>query len=163
MSRPTGSYGDFSISKRDAGNEVGTMRGSAQIITAANRDDQDDLFDAFTAAVDALTLGNTEKTEYFKTFEGATVTPTNGATRELKLLVMYQCTATGKRYTMTVPTLNPALPVYVQNVSVKDAIRTDTPAQITGFITAFLVLGLLLFFRQMFRRLSAAWGGGGVE
>jgi len=141
MSRPNGFYGDWKLGYLDAGNEIGVMQGTAIAIdgddNSSNLGAQTGLFATFRAAVDALTLGNTKSADYYVSQVLSPAVPTNGAAREFKLLVIYQCTATGKRYTMTVPTLDPSIPLYVQNVSVKDAVRTDSPAAITTFISAF--------------------------
>lgn len=141
MSRPNGFYGDFVISKLDAGNELGTISGTAVAVdgdnTGSNLGTQTGLLAAFRAAVDAITLGGTKKVSYYVTQELSPALPTNGAARELKLLVQYQCTATGKRYTLTIPTLDPTIPAYVNNINVKDAVRMDSPATIVNLITAF--------------------------
>lgn len=141
MSRPAGYYGDWSLSFRDAGNEIGTVSGCAVAIdgddNSSNLGTQQGLWATFITKTNALLLGNPVKREYYVTQDIANALPTNGAARELKLLVMYQCTATGKRYTMSFPTLNPTIPLYINNVSVKDAVRTDSPTAITEFITAF--------------------------
>lgn len=141
MSRPNGFYGDVSISKLDAGNEIGVMSFVAEAIdgddTGSNLGTQTGLLATFRATLDAITLGATKKVEYYVTQDLNPALPTNGAARETKLLVMYRCIATGKRYTVTVPTLQPTIPVYVDNVSVKDAVRVDTPASIVNFINAF--------------------------
>lgn len=141
MSRPNGYYGDWSISFRDAGNEIGVFSGSAIAIdgddTGSNLGTQQGLWATFYAAAAALCLGGVVRREYYVSQQLSPALPTNGAARELKLLIMYQCTATGKRYTMALPTLNPTIPSYVDNVSVKDAVRVDTPGSITAFIAAF--------------------------
>jgi len=141
MSRPAGLYGDFSITLMDAGNEAGILKGTARAVVGAdddsNIDTQVDLFDAFLTRVDALALGVTARQQYVNENTVAWTQPTNGAARETKLLVQYRCTATGKRYTLTLPTLNPTLPIYVLNINAKDVIRMDTPSEITTFVTAF--------------------------
>jgi len=141
MSRPAGYYGDWSLSYRDAGNETGTVRGCAIAIdgddTGSNLGTQQGLWATFYAAVNALVLGNPVKREYYVTQDVANTLPTNGSTRELKLLTMYQCTATGKRYSLAIPTLNSTLPQYINNVSVKDAVLTSAPSQVTAYIAAF--------------------------
>jgi len=141
LSRPAGYYGDWSISLRDAGNEIGTVKGCAKGIDGdndgSNLGTQQGLWATFYAKVSALCLGVTTKREYYITQDIVTTLPTNGAARELKLLVMYQCTATGKRYSLALPTLNPTLPQYINNISVKDAVLTSAPSQVTEFITAF--------------------------
>lgn len=141
MSRPNGFYGDFSIGFLDAGNEIGTLTGTAIGIdgddNSSNLGAQTGLFATFRAAVDAVTLGATATADYYIKQVLSPAQPTNGATRELKLQVLYRCTATGKRYTLTIPTLDPTIPLYIQNVSVKDAVRVDSPASIVTLISAF--------------------------
>jgi len=141
MSRPNGYYGDFSLSYLDAGNETGTVTGVAKAVdgddNSSNLGTQQGLWAAFQAAVAGVTNGAKAKASYYVTQNLTPTLPTNGSARELKLLVMYRCIATGKRYSLTIPTLAPTIPLYVDNVSVKDAVRTDSPSQITALITAF--------------------------
>lgn len=141
MSRAAGLYGDFSVAFKDAGNEIGVMEGTARVVIgtdgASNIETQVDLFDTFLTRVDALTLGAQARQQYVNENTIAWTQPTNGAAREIKLLVQYKCTATGKSYTMTVPTLDPTIPDYVININAKDVIRMDSPTEITQFVTAF--------------------------
>jgi len=141
MSRPIGSYGDWSISFRDGGNEIGTMSGVARVVYGDDDDSniatQQDLFLDFVSAVDLIALGAIKKTEYVLTVDFDPALPINGAAREFKLLVMYKCLATGKRYSLTLPTMSPGIIAYIDNVSVKDAIDMTTPVGIVDFITAF--------------------------
>ena len=141
MGRINGYYGDWSLSYRDAGNEIGTVSGCAIAIdgddNSSNLGTQQGLWATFITKVDALVLGAAKKRSYYVTRDLNPALPTNGAARELKLLVMYQCTATGKRYSLTIPTLNPALPQYIDNVSVKDAVIVSAPVEVSSFITAF--------------------------
>jgi len=141
MSRPIGLYGDWSLSYLDAGNETGNVRGTARVVVGDDDDSniatQIALWDDFVTKTNALVLGSLEKAEYVNTAIALSTPPTNGAARELKLLVMYSCTATGKRYTLSIPTLSPTIPLYVQNVSVRDAVRVDSPVAISSFITSF--------------------------
>lgn len=136
-SRISGVYQDGSISFVDAGGEIGTMNFSSTVITEDNIVAQSALFDTFVAAAETLTLGNVTKVQWVNTEILPNTRPTNGAARETKLLVQYQNTQTGKRYTMTLPTLNPVLPVYSDNINAIDVVLTSTPAAITGFIVAF--------------------------
>lgn len=136
-SRISGVYQDGKVSVVDAGGEVSTMTFSSTVITDANIDAQTALFDAFVDSVETLILGNVTKVEWVNTEIFPNIRPTNGAARETKLLVQYQNTQTGKRYAMTIPTLNPVLPVYSDNINAIDVVLTTTPAAITGFIAAF--------------------------
>jgi len=140
-SRPLGYYGDWSLSFLDAGNETGTVSGCGIAIdgddTGSNLGTQQGLWAAFYAAVGAIVLGAALKREYYVTQVLDPTLPTNGAAREVKLLTIYKCIATGKKYELSIPTLNPALPTYINNYSVKDAVSLVAPAGITSYITAF--------------------------
>jgi len=140
-SRPLGYYGDWSLSFLDAGNETGTVSGTAVAVdgddNSSNLGAQQGLWAAFYGAVAALILGAPLKREYYVTQILDPTLPTNGAAREVKLLTIYKCTATGKKYELSIPTLNPALPSYINNYSVKDAVSLATPSQVTAYITAF--------------------------
>jgi len=141
MARPAGLYGDFSMTLMDAGNEAGRLEGTARVVigtdAASNLETQVDLFDTFITRVDALTLGAQARQQYVNENTIAWTQPTNGAARETKLLIQYKCTATGKPYTMTIPTIDPTIPDYVININAKDVIRMDSPAEITQLVTAF--------------------------
>jgi len=141
MSRPAGLYGDFDATFMDAGNEAGRMAATARVVVGADDDSniaaQVALFDTFMTRVGALVLGDLARQRYVNENVSNWAQPTNGAARETKLLVQYQCTLTGKRYTMTIPTLNPTLPDYVLNVNAKDVILLSAPVEITQFVTAF--------------------------
>jgi len=141
MSRPAGLYGDFDATYMDAGNEAGRMQGTARVVTGDDDDSniatQVTLFDTFMTRVNALVLGDLARQRYVNENTSNWSQPTNGAARETKLLVQYQCTLTGKRYTMSIPTLNPTLPDYVVNVNAKDVVLMTAPTEITQFITAF--------------------------
>jgi len=140
-SKPLGYYGEWSLSFLDAGNETGTVTGCGVAIdgddTGSNLGTQQGLFAAFYDAVAAIVLGAASKREYYVTQILDATLPTNGAAREVKLLTIYKCTATGKKYELSIPTLNPALPTYINNYSVKDAVSLAAPGGITAYITAF--------------------------
>lgn len=139
MSRPAGSYGDFAIKFGDAGGEFSAIKGTARVLEAdgSNVAAQMTLFGNFLAACVALALGDYVGSEYYNTQNTIFARPTNGANRETKLLIQYAVTASGKRYTMTLPTLNPTIPVYLDNINARDAIRVDTPGTITTLISTF--------------------------
>jgi len=63
--------------------------------------------------------------------------PTNGAAREVALLVQYKDSTTGQRFTAKLGTLDPTLPDYVVNINAKDVIVMDSPTEIADFVTAF--------------------------
>jgi len=138
--RPFGLYGDFGAAWRDAGNESGTMRGTARVVVGDDDDSniatQVALFDTFMTRVGAVVLGDLERQSYINEQISNWTQPTNGAAREFKLLIQYQCTISGKTYRMTIPTLNPTIPVYVVNINARDVVRMDTPSQISQLVTA---------------------------
>jgi len=136
MPLPAGAYQPFEVSYIDAGGETGRMQGYAKLISAANFDAQESLWAALLAAVDAVTLGARQKDRYNDESIYSVARPTNGAARELKLLVQMVDDVTGQRFNFTIPTLDPTIPSYVQNISARDAVVTTTPSTITDLITA---------------------------
>lgn len=136
MSLPAGSYEPFEIGYLDAGNELGRCQGYGESLSAANFDAQETLWAAFLAAADAITLGVRKKDRYNDESLYTVSQPTNGAAREIKLLVQMQNDVTGRQFHFTVPTLDPTIPDYIQNINAKDAVSVTSPAAITDFITA---------------------------
>lgn len=137
MSLPAGTYQPASYTLKDAGNELGRFRVFGPVITAANHDAKVALWAALISAIDAITLGNPVKAVYADEVTYSASQPTNGAARELKLSVRYKDGTTYERLHVTVPTLDPAIPTYIVNDSVRDAIILTAPSTITDFITAF--------------------------
>jgi len=140
MGLAPGTQNKASISLRDAGNEIGTFSCVGADITAANRDAQDAKFQDLVDAVAALTLGAITKTSYISQVTQATTQPTNGATRELKLLVQYQVTSganAGARWNCTVPTLDVSKISYVININAKDVVDPSVGTELLAFIDAF--------------------------
>lgn len=135
VSLPAGNYSPAEISFRDAGNEISTQRFFGKLITAANHDAQGALFATYVGAAAALALGSITKEVYAHETLQIGAIPTNGAMREVKLLVQYSDDTTGEKFTTTLPTLDPTLPEYVSGA--KDVIKLDSPSEITDFITAF--------------------------
>lgn len=125
------------LSFRDAGNEISSFRVFGATLTADNFDDQEALWSTLVTKATALCLGTLVKEKYANDETYSYVLPTNGAAREIKLLIQYIDNTTSKRLTATLPTINPATPVYIANINVKDAISVTTPTAITDFITAF--------------------------
>lgn len=144
MALPAGIYQPIDISFRDAGNEIGHMSFFGALI--ADSDDTGNIEGLNTALATFLTKaaavanGSLAKVVYVHEHIYMTTQPTNGAAREIKLLIQFQDNTTGKSFNTTLPTLNPDIPVYVINKNVKDAVRVDTPAAITELITAFQAL-----------------------
>jgi len=137
MSLPAGTYQPATETLMDAGNEPGIFKCFGKVITAANHDAQVTLWNTLRTAIGVITLGIVSKATYASDITLDWDQPTNGAARELKLLVQYKDSTTGKRYTATVPTLDPTVPQYIQNINVKDAIAVDSPSSIADFVTAF--------------------------
>jgi len=137
MSLPAGTYQPATETLVDAGNETSIFKVYGKVITAANHDAQVTLWNALRTAIGVITLGVVSKAIYASEITLDWDQPTNGASRELKLLVQFKDSTTGKRYTATVPTLDPTVPTYIQNINVKDAISVTAPSSIVDFIDAF--------------------------
>lgn len=144
MGLGAGIYQPVDLSFRDAGNEIGRMSFFGQLVAdsddTGNVEELNALLATFITKAEVVANGALQKVVYVHEHLYTTTQPTNGAARELKLLIQFQDNTTGKAYTTTLPTLNPDVPVYVINKNVKDAVRTDTPSAITDLITAFQAL-----------------------
>lgn len=136
MSLPAGAYSGWEVSYMDAGNEISSCRGFAVLLTAGNFAAQSTLFTDFVTAMDAIVLGDRTRNQYATDNIQVATQPTNGAAREIKLLVQMQNSTSGRRFTFTVPTLDPALPEYVQNINARDVIEVASPTEIADFVTA---------------------------
>jgi len=134
---PAGTYAPASITFLDAGNELSNFNMYGRVVSAANFAADFGDFTDLVSATNAITLGVNTKYTYGNEVLIGGVQPTNGAARETKLLIQYQDTVTGERYTATVPTLTPTLPEYVVNINAKDVVKMDSPALIVTFIGAF--------------------------
>lgn len=137
MSLPPGGYQPAKVSYLDAGNEIGVMGFYGPELSAANFVAKSALWATLLASIDALALGNRVKDVYNDESLYNVSQPTNGAARELKLLVQYKDATTGAKFTTTIPTLDPTLPDYVINVNARDVVLTTSPTEVTDFITAF--------------------------
>lgn len=136
MALPAGSYQPFEVAYLDAGNEIGRAQGYGAIVDAGTFAAREAAWAAFLSAMDAIVLGARKKDRYNDESLYTVAQPTNGAARELKLLVQCQNTVTGRPYHFTVPTIDPTIPDYVANVNAKDAVQLDSPTEIADFITA---------------------------
>jgi len=134
---PAGSYQPATVSYKDAGNEVGTSSFYGPILNAGNFVAATGLWATLLSAMDALALGGRVKDVYNDESLYDTDQVTNGAARELKLLVQYKDATNGQRMTCSIPTLDPTIPDYVININAKDAVLLDSPAAVVDFITAF--------------------------
>lgn len=137
MPSGAGTQSIVSITYRDAGNEPGTLSLFGANLSAANWAAQQALFDTLVLAADALTLGARSRQGYGNQIDIAWTQPTNGATREIALLIQYADNTTGQRFTCKLPTLDPTIPDYVVNLNARDVILMDSPTEISDFVTAF--------------------------
>jgi len=137
MALPAGSYQPAEISYLDAGNEIGTQRFFGVILSAGNIVAKTALWATLLTATDAITLGARKKDVYNDETLYNVSQPTNGAAREIKLLVQYADVTTGERMTTTIPTLDPTLPDYVININARDVVELGTPTEIADWIDAF--------------------------
>jgi hypothetical protein len=140
MGLAPGTRNKATVSIRDAGNEIGKFSCTGPDVVAANLDDVEALWETLTAAIAALTLGAITKTNYVNEVTQATTQPTDGAAREIKLLVQYQVSTganTGARWTCTVPCLDTTKVSYVVNVNAKDVVDPSVGTQLLAFIAAF--------------------------
>ncbi len=133
---PSGSYQPWSGTWLDAGNESSTAQGYAAELTAANFTAQVALWDTFIGAADALLLGARSKDRFNDETLYTVDQPTNGAAREFKLLVQMRNSVSGRKFTFTLPTLNPEAVEYVINVNAKDVLKLDSPVAVVDFIDA---------------------------
>jgi hypothetical protein len=139
---PAGTYQPISISEVDAGREKASFHAWGKVLTAANHDAQIALFVTLLAKVQALVLGNRTRAEYGEERLYAWSVPTNGAAREIELQVIYQDDTTGQTFLSRVPTIDPALAHYIDNVGAKDAVLLTEPTQIVDFIAAFEAIAI---------------------
>lgn len=137
MPLPPGSYQPADISYLDAGNEIGVMSFYGPDLTAGNIEAKVALWATLLTATDALVLGERIRDRYDDLSLYNVAQPTNGAAREVKLLVQYADGTTGEKFTTSIPTLDIAIPDYVINVNARDVVALDSPTAITDWITAF--------------------------
>lgn len=137
MSLPAGSYQPALISYLDGGNEIGISRFYGAILSAANFDAKVALWATLLTKTDAITLGARNKDDYNDESLYTVSQPTNGASRETKLLVQFRDSVNGEKMTTTIPTLDPTIPEYVINANAKDVILIDSPTAISEWVTAF--------------------------
>lgn len=126
-----------SITLYDAGNESSTFQCWGADLDAAGFDAAESLWATLVTKVTALKLGAIGRTRYGNDIIYDWTQPTNGAAREIALVVQYKDSTTGQRLTCRIPTLDPTIPDYVVNVNAKDVVLLTSPTAITEFITAF--------------------------
>jgi hypothetical protein len=140
MGLAPGTRAPATISIRDAGNEIGRFSCTGPDLAAASIASNEALWATLVAAIGALTLGAVTKQKYSNEVTQATTQPTDGAAREIKLLVQYQVSTganTGARWTCTVPCLDTTKVSYVINVNAKDVVDPTVGAELLAFIDAF--------------------------
>ena len=125
------------LSGIDAGNEAWSFSVYGKVLTAANFVAQQGLFSDLVDAAMAIVLGAKKTTQYGNEIHFAYTQPTNGAAREIALRVSAKDATTQERFSYRLPTIDPTIPEYIDNVDAKDAIKTDAPSTIVDFITAF--------------------------
>jgi len=136
-SLPAGAYQPASISFRDAGNERASFRCYGPVLTNTNIVAQNALWATLIDTIDAITLGAIVSTRFGDKITAITTQPTNGAAREIALLVQVQDMTTGATDSYRIPTLDPTIPDYVINKNVKDGVLLDSPTEISDFVAAF--------------------------
>ena len=140
MGLAPGTRAPATISIRDAGNEIGRFSCTGPDLAAGTIASNEALWATLVAAVGALTLGAVTKQKYSNEVTQATTQPTDGAAREIKLLVQYQVSTganTGARWTCTVPCLDTTKVSYVINVNAKDVVDPTVGTELLAFIDAF--------------------------
>jgi len=124
------------ITYYDAGNEPGNFRMFGFDLTAATFDAEQALWTAVMDACDALVLGAKAKSYYGNDLIYLWSQPTNGAAREIALLIQGTDNTTGQRLTLKLPTIDPTIPHYVENINAKDVVLLTEPTEITDLIDA---------------------------
>jgi len=125
------------LSGIDAGNEAWSFGLFGKVLTAANLVAQEGLWSDLVDAAMALELGVKKSTQYGNLVNFAYAQPTNGAAREIALILQTKDITTQQRWGYRLPAIDPTLPLYVDNADAKDVIRLDAPTEVTDFITAF--------------------------
>lgn len=140
MGAAPGTRAKGTISFRDAGNEIGRFSCTGPDLAAGTIAANEALWATLVAAAAALTLGAITKQQYSNEVTAATTQPTNGAAREIKLLVQYQVSTganAGARWTCSLPTLDTTLVSYVININAKDVVNPAVGTELLAFIAAF--------------------------
>lgn len=124
-----------SLSLRDAGNEAASFLVYGAILTAGNFAAQQTAWGLVVDDAMALVLGAKATTNYGNKVDYAWDQPTNGAAREIALLVQAKDAVTSQRLTAKLPTLDPTIPQYVDNINARDVVVTSAPSSIVTFVT----------------------------
>lgn len=136
---PAGTRAKGSISYLDAGGERAPFSAFLPVITAENEEDQAGFWAAFLAAADAITLGVRVKDTYIDETSYVAARPTNGASREVALKIIFRSAATGQSWNSLLPTVDISLITYIQNLGAKDVVNL-AGTQVAALITALNAL-----------------------
>lgn len=126
--------GKLTISHIDYDGEVSNSFAHVTVLSAANFDAQATLRTNYVAAVEAIVLGNLQKTEYGNmSLQSNSASDDQDAQRELKWLVSYHDTTSLKRYSLEIGTADVAQldPNDRAHANIGDAGVVD------AFVTAF--------------------------
>ncbi len=129
------------LSGIDAGNEAWSFGLFGKVLTVANFVAQEALWSdpttGLVAKAMALVLGVKKSTQYGNLVNYAWAQPTNGAAREIALILQCKDITTQERFSYRLPTIDPTIPEYILNADAKDVIKTDAPTAIVDFQAAF--------------------------
>ena len=104
----------FNLSYRDATGEIGSMKVYFDEITVLSLPGLLTNLGDFSSATDAITLGVRAKESWGEVTVVSNDVPTNpAAQREAKLLVQYQGVTTEKPYTLTIPSIDFSVLVFL--------------------------------------------------
>lgn len=128
-------YGYATRTYQDYDNEPGVVKVGVPVFDAANYTAQSGEITTLWSAVDAITLGKYLKSEQGNRYIDPNPVPATdpAAQRELKWLVQYHDSTTGRKYSVELPTADPAMidPNDRAHAAIGDAGPVD------AFITAF--------------------------
>jgi hypothetical protein len=132
---PPGTRAKASISYLDAGNERSSFSMFVPVITDDNYDAQATAWANFLTASDAITLGARVKDTYLDETIYNVGRPTNGASREVALKLIFRSAATGQTWNSLLPTVDISLITYIQNYGAKDIVNM-AGTQVAALVTA---------------------------
>lgn len=133
----------FDINYRDSTGETSTTSVFFDEITAVSLPGLLTDLGAYATATDNITLGTRARESWGEQTVVSNAVPSNpAAQREMKLLVQYQGAVTQKPYTLTIPTIDPAVLVFLPGAG--DAVAFDAAngasAAIQAWVAAFETL-----------------------
>lgn len=136
-----GTRQNASASYLDAGGERASFKVWGAVITAANEAAQSTAWGVVLAAADDLALGNRIRDTYVDTTTYSVLRPTNGASREIALKLIFRDATTGQTWFSLLPTLDISLIEYDPNYGAKDVVLLSTTevAALVAALDAFPV------------------------